>query len=307
MNQEDGTYRSSPFHVRFGKFSVLRSYNNVVDIEINGVSVDLHMKLGEAGEAFFTESVSDDDDDDDDDDETNENIIYNENSVNSSPTASNHSLLKEAQINVVDSPSACTISSAIANTSDTSSLPIIVSSCFQDDDDLIDESNEVINKRSPSNSIEIGNLVVTDCTNIINLPSNETCSENILPLINESGSVENKETTIMTTTVTTTITVPITKTVNYYSDGDLTPDIVSPIGSRPSTPKSDTDIEIQKPEISKSNSAEWSWNWGELPEKTTSNEKRKSSITKVKYHRFLERKKEPNQQMAEFIWTIQVN
>lgn len=31
-----------------------------VDIEINGESVDLHMKLGDNGEAFFVEETEDD-------------------------------------------------------------------------------------------------------------------------------------------------------------------------------------------------------------------------------------------------------
>ncbi|KAM9765449.1 phosphatidate phosphatase LPIN1 isoform 1-T1 [Menidia menidia] len=49
----DGTLQCSPFHVRFGKMGVLRSNEKVVDIEINGEPVSLHMKLGENGEAFF--------------------------------------------------------------------------------------------------------------------------------------------------------------------------------------------------------------------------------------------------------------
>lgn len=32
-----------------------------MDIEVNGEPVDIHMKLGESGEAFFVEEVSDDD------------------------------------------------------------------------------------------------------------------------------------------------------------------------------------------------------------------------------------------------------
>ncbi|KZS18674.1 Phosphatidate phosphatase LPIN1 [Daphnia magna] len=50
VQQEDGTFLSSPFHVRFGKLGVLRSREKVVDIEINGNPVDIHMKLGESGE-----------------------------------------------------------------------------------------------------------------------------------------------------------------------------------------------------------------------------------------------------------------
>uniref|UniRef100_A0A0A9X0W7 Phosphatidate phosphatase LPIN3 n=2 Tax=Lygus hesperus TaxID=30085 RepID=A0A0A9X0W7_LYGHE len=57
VEQPDGTYTCSPFHVRFGKLGVLRSKEKIVDIEINGEPVDIHMKLGESGEAFFVEEV----------------------------------------------------------------------------------------------------------------------------------------------------------------------------------------------------------------------------------------------------------
>uniref|UniRef100_A0A4W3JRR9 phosphatidate phosphatase n=1 Tax=Callorhinchus milii TaxID=7868 RepID=A0A4W3JRR9_CALMI len=57
VRQQDGTYQCSPFHVRFGKLGVLRSKEKVIDIEINGDSVDLHMKLGDNGEAFFVQET----------------------------------------------------------------------------------------------------------------------------------------------------------------------------------------------------------------------------------------------------------
>ncbi|XP_062918551.1 phosphatidate phosphatase LPIN2 isoform X2 [Mobula hypostoma] len=57
VKQQDGTYQCSPFHVRFGKLGVLRSKENVIDIEINGDPVDLHMKLGDNGEAFFVQET----------------------------------------------------------------------------------------------------------------------------------------------------------------------------------------------------------------------------------------------------------
>ncbi|KAG7265888.1 hypothetical protein CRUP_009492 [Coryphaenoides rupestris] len=57
VRQPDGTLRCSPFHVRFGKMGVLRSREKVVDMEINGESVDLHMKLGDNGEAFFVREM----------------------------------------------------------------------------------------------------------------------------------------------------------------------------------------------------------------------------------------------------------
>uniref|UniRef100_A0A3B4DHR7 phosphatidate phosphatase n=1 Tax=Pygocentrus nattereri TaxID=42514 RepID=A0A3B4DHR7_PYGNA len=55
VRQPDGSLQCSPFHVRFGKLGVLRSKEKVVDIEINGDPIDLHMKLGDNGEAFFVE------------------------------------------------------------------------------------------------------------------------------------------------------------------------------------------------------------------------------------------------------------
>ncbi|KAM9859853.1 phosphatidate phosphatase LPIN2 [Aulostomus maculatus] len=55
VRQPDGSFQCSPFHVRFGKLGVLRSKEKIVDIEVNGEAVDLHMKLGDNGEAFFVE------------------------------------------------------------------------------------------------------------------------------------------------------------------------------------------------------------------------------------------------------------
>ncbi|KAK0091098.1 hypothetical protein PV326_003750 [Microctonus aethiopoides] len=57
VQQEDGSFTCSPFHVRFGKLGVLRSREKVVDIEINGEPGSIHMKLGDSGEAFFVEEV----------------------------------------------------------------------------------------------------------------------------------------------------------------------------------------------------------------------------------------------------------
>ncbi|XP_010956380.3 phosphatidate phosphatase LPIN2 isoform X1 [Camelus bactrianus] len=57
VRQQDGSFQCSPFHVRFGKLGVLRSKEKVIDIEINGDAVDLHMKLGDNGEAFFVEET----------------------------------------------------------------------------------------------------------------------------------------------------------------------------------------------------------------------------------------------------------
>ncbi|KAL4880147.1 Lipin/Ned1/Smp2-domain-containing protein [Aspergillus karnatakaensis] len=59
IEQADGTLACSPFHVRFGKFSLLRPYEKKVEFKVNDVKQDYAMKLGEGGEAFFVFETSD--------------------------------------------------------------------------------------------------------------------------------------------------------------------------------------------------------------------------------------------------------
>ncbi|KAM3425294.1 Phosphatidic acid phosphohydrolase 1 [Cercospora zeina] len=53
VEQEDGSLACSPFHIRFGKFSLLRPSEKKVEFKVNGQKVDFPMKLGVGGEAFF--------------------------------------------------------------------------------------------------------------------------------------------------------------------------------------------------------------------------------------------------------------
>ncbi|KAI1319801.1 hypothetical protein EDD11_003186 [Mortierella claussenii] len=53
VEQPNGDLACSPFHVRFGKLSILRPQEKVVEVTINGRVVDFPMKVGDAGEAFF--------------------------------------------------------------------------------------------------------------------------------------------------------------------------------------------------------------------------------------------------------------
>ncbi|SBS85033.1 hypothetical protein PMALA_011470, partial [Plasmodium malariae] len=59
-NKLNVTYKSTPFHVRFGKTKLLRSKEKIVSILVNGKSTNLHMKLGSAGEAYFVEKTYED-------------------------------------------------------------------------------------------------------------------------------------------------------------------------------------------------------------------------------------------------------
>lgn len=58
VQQQDGTYRSTPWYVRFGKFQgVLKGAEKIVRISVNGVEADFHMYLDNSGEAYFVREV----------------------------------------------------------------------------------------------------------------------------------------------------------------------------------------------------------------------------------------------------------
>jgi phosphatidate phosphatase LPIN len=59
VERDDGSLACSPFHVRFGKFSLLRPYEKKVEFRVNGTKQHYSMKLGEGGEAFFVFETSD--------------------------------------------------------------------------------------------------------------------------------------------------------------------------------------------------------------------------------------------------------
>ncbi|XP_061351310.1 phosphatidate phosphatase PAH1-like isoform X2 [Gastrolobium bilobum] len=62
VQQQDGTFRSTPWYVRFGKFQgVLKGAEKIVRIKVNGVEADFHMYLDNSGEAYFVKEVDDDD------------------------------------------------------------------------------------------------------------------------------------------------------------------------------------------------------------------------------------------------------
>ncbi|VAH19992.1 unnamed protein product [Triticum turgidum subsp. durum] len=54
VEQPDGSYRSTPWYVRFGKFQgVLKRNEKVVTIAVNGVDASFHMLLDNSGQAYF--------------------------------------------------------------------------------------------------------------------------------------------------------------------------------------------------------------------------------------------------------------
>ncbi|KAF3600669.1 hypothetical protein F2Q69_00038903 [Brassica cretica] len=58
VQQEDGSFRSTPWYVRFGKFQgVLKGAEKFVKISVNGDEADFHMYLDNSGEAYFIREV----------------------------------------------------------------------------------------------------------------------------------------------------------------------------------------------------------------------------------------------------------
>ncbi|XP_073114634.1 phosphatidate phosphatase PAH1 isoform X2 [Elaeis guineensis] len=58
VEQQDGTYRSTPWYVRFGKFQgVLKGAEKIVTITVNGVEANFHMYLDNSGQAYFMREV----------------------------------------------------------------------------------------------------------------------------------------------------------------------------------------------------------------------------------------------------------
>ncbi|KAL5992775.1 hypothetical protein ACLOJK_013694 [Asimina triloba] len=62
VQQQDGSFKSSPWYVRFGKFQgVLKTREKVVDISVNGIEAGFNMYLDHKGEAFFLREIDGDD------------------------------------------------------------------------------------------------------------------------------------------------------------------------------------------------------------------------------------------------------
>uniref|UniRef100_A0A1J3FRU9 phosphatidate phosphatase n=1 Tax=Noccaea caerulescens TaxID=107243 RepID=A0A1J3FRU9_NOCCA len=60
VEQPDGTFKSSPWYVRFGKFQgVLKNRSNLIKIEVNGVDSGFNMYLAHTGQAYFLREVED--------------------------------------------------------------------------------------------------------------------------------------------------------------------------------------------------------------------------------------------------------
>ncbi|NXV72861.1 LPIN1 phosphatase, partial [Atlantisia rogersi] len=255
VRQPDGNLQCSPFHVRFGKMGVLRSREKVVDIEINGEAVDLHMKLGDNGEAFFVQEMDND----------QEVIPYH---LSTSPILSEGTALMEAQLkrNSID---------RIRNLDTCASSqvpPQAHGSQPSTETSPVSSSVKKRRKKRRKSTHKIDSLKREDngdTSEDENMFSIEISSED------ENEQLDNSRIPVPDVFVddVSDIKAPSVSTFpqssSYpHSDGEWSP-IQSPSGSRPSTPKSDSEL-VSKPmeRSGLKNNPHMHWAWGELPQAT---------------------------------------
>ncbi|XP_031436952.1 phosphatidate phosphatase LPIN1-like isoform X2 [Clupea harengus] len=215
VRQPDGTLHCSPFHVRFGKMGVLRSREKVVDIEINGEPVSLHMKLGENGEAFFVKET-----------ENNQEVV----------------------------PSHLATSPILSDGGSLLGGPL----CCGGGENGVGSTKKRRKRRRKSKMDSVkreGSAEYSeDDMFTIDISSNEG---------EEQDNGRNSTRDMMTIGGTSSSTYK-PSTVYACSDGDWSP-IQSPGTSRPSTPKSDSEL-VTKQSGSKQENPAMLWAWGELPQ-----------------------------------------
>lgn len=231
VRQPDGSLQCSPFHVRFGKLGVLRSREKVVDMEINGEPVDLHMKLGENGEAFFVQET-----------ENDQEVVPSY--LATSPILSD-GLVLMGKISGTPIQNLCSVASNGENSN------------------VMMKKRRKRRRKARADSLrreESGDYSADEDMFPIDISSDEVAEMES----NRSSSrdVSREENTVGSTNSSF-------KQAGMYtrSDGEWSP-IQSPGNSRPTSPKSDSEL-IGKPSNTDNQNPEMHWAWGELPQAAT--------------------------------------
>ncbi|KTF99978.1 hypothetical protein cypCar_00021846 [Cyprinus carpio] len=231
VRQPDGTLQCSPFHVRFGKMGVLRSREKVVDIEINGEPVSLHMKLGENGEAFFVKET-----------ESDEEMVPSH--LATSPIISEGSALMQAQVGKG--------MSRLSESGTGTSIQTLGPMQAPGDSSLMKKRRKR-RRKSQVDSIkreDNGDFSEDDDMFPIDMSSDDdTAAAGSRAMSHELFAEQVKGTSSSYT----------------QSEGNWTGVQSSPNGSLPSTPKSDSELLSSQRREGKPDNPEMLWTWGELP------------------------------------------
>uniref|UniRef100_A0A8D3DC99 phosphatidate phosphatase n=1 Tax=Scophthalmus maximus TaxID=52904 RepID=A0A8D3DC99_SCOMX len=235
VRQPDGSLHCSPFHVRFGKMGVLRSREKVVDIEINGEPVDLHMKLGDNGEAFFVQET-----------ENDQEVVPSY--LATSPIMSDGAaLMSSSLMGNSFGPPLQTLGSAGGNGETGGGMMMMM------------KKRRKRRRKARADSVrreESGDYSEDQDMFTIDISSDEGSSTP------SSRDVLRDETTVGPTSGSY-------KQAGLYtrSDGEWSP-IQSPGNSRPTSPKSDSEL-MTKPSDADNQNPAMHWAWGELPQAAT--------------------------------------
>uniref|UniRef100_A0A669P555 phosphatidate phosphatase n=1 Tax=Phasianus colchicus TaxID=9054 RepID=A0A669P555_PHACC len=244
VRQQDGTYQCSPFHVRFGKLGVLRSKEKVIDIEINGDAVDLHMKLGDNGEAFFVQETE----------EENEKVpAY----LATSPIPTEDQFFKDTDNHLIpgESERTCT-NSEIPHAMETET--VFTPGSVKKKKRRRKKYKQDIRKEDQISS--------TGTEEIFEMEISSDDEKSVQPLRGSSNSSpkgeEQKESLIY-------------HSKDHYplSDGDWSP-LDNPY-SEPVCPKSDSELEVKPAESLLRSESHMEWTWGGFPESTKISKKEK--------------------------------
>ncbi|NXM55429.1 LPIN1 phosphatase, partial [Illadopsis cleaveri] len=254
VRQPDGNLQCSPFHVRFGKMGVLRSREKVVDIEINGEAVDLHMKLGDNGEAFFVQEMDND----------QEVIPYH---LSTSPILSEGTALMESQLkrNSIDR-----IRNLDTNTS-SQVPPQAHGSQPSTETSPVCSSVKKRRKKRRKSTHKIDSLKREDTHGDTSededmFPIEISSEEEKEPLDNSRIPVPDVFVDDASDIKAPAVSVLSQSAPYPHSDGEWSP-LQSPSDSRPPTPQSDSEL-VSKPMDRSALKANphMHWAWGELPQ-----------------------------------------
>uniref|UniRef100_A0A8C2C595 phosphatidate phosphatase n=1 Tax=Cyprinus carpio TaxID=7962 RepID=A0A8C2C595_CYPCA len=253
VRQKDGTYQCSPFHVRFGKLGVLRSKEKVIDIEINGEPVDLHMKLGDNGEAFFVQETE----------EQNE-IVPAHLATSPIPTESHLFWIggdHRSSQNLDDDP---------LDPEDPPDPPVASTGAAKKK-----------KKRRKKHKGDPRREELTPPAVMSSTPSTDDIFE--MDLSSDEDPASNTRTSSINTVREVEPKLPTVRHSldNYpYSDGDWSP-TDSHAMSEAFSPKSDSELVVRPSESLLKMESHMQWTWGEFPESTRVSKKEKVELPKT--------------------------
>ncbi|CAG8539098.1 15829_t:CDS:2, partial [Acaulospora colombiana] len=271
VQQPNGDLACSPFHVRFGKLSVLRPLEKKVEVTVNKQAVDVPMKIGEAGEAFFVFET--------------ENVVPEE--LQTSPLAGPSDPLPN-----VEEPDFLDLGASAGRTS----------SILNDDDFGMEDGYEgdieqkvfeksLKNSGSISDSInltdptsddvaggtEVQNAINEECLTVNDRDDKGVNVETLVQHKHQESTLEFHSTLSTLSCFASEVTSDNKFLTGQNSEGPFSdteldetrkPEKPTERRTHRASPLSDTELEYEPKKPSKEG-GEWSWGWGALPVRTS--------------------------------------